>query len=98
MELCPTCRRPMYSPRDGDNRYGECAACYAVTEREANSPHVVTRMRCRRCWHECLSVHPVGTDTSRLECSKCGAQDSHTTPVPHADTNAARRIREEANG
>lgn len=93
MELCPSCRRPLYGARDGDNPRGECAACWEITVREHETPHVVARMRCRRCGFQCVVVHPVGTDTSRLECSGCGAQDSRTTPITHQDAGDVQRIR-----
>jgi C4-type Zn-finger protein len=44
--------------------------------------YVVAHVRCRRCGHEHISVHPVEAPEDRLECSKCGAQDSLTRRIP----------------
>jgi transcription elongation factor Elf1 len=54
---------------------------------------LVRYFRCRRCGHEGLSIHEQGTNGRRLECSRCGAQDSTTRPIRHTDWNDAKRVR-----
>jgi hypothetical protein len=55
-------------------------------------PHEVCEMRCRACGHECVSVHPVGMDHARAECSRCGAFDSEVIG-PKADVVPLQRTR-----
>lgn len=48
----------------------------AVIQLDAHRPHDVGRCTCRACGHKHISVHPERTNPHRLECPKCGAQDS----------------------
>lgn len=47
-----------------------------VIDLDAHRPHRVMHMACRRCGKHAISVHPVAADISRLQCIRCGAQDS----------------------
>jgi len=45
-------------------------------------PHAVKISLCISCasWH--ITIHPVGTDEKKLECDRCGAQNSYCFDIP----------------